>query len=51
MTLFLLIIASLVIRVFSIMCRVRSNNIGLDKSEYQINSFLITRRKHVVGTY
>ena len=26
-------------------------NIGLDKSGYQVNSFLISQRKHVMGTH
>ena len=30
--------------------RAMIDNIGLDKLEYQVNSFLISGRKHVVGT-
>ena len=32
-------------------CTAQMCIIGLDKSGYQVNSFLITRRKHVVGTH
>ena len=33
------------------MAVVESGLIGQDKSEYQVNSFLISTQKHVVGTH